>query len=286
MNHLQLFALEDSGPVALPLPGEATSFDNLYDGLSLGVYSSLRTFDHNKFLYLEWHLARTRKSMKLLGWDFEWDELALRDGLHTVCSAYPGDEMRVRFDVLAAPAKPLGTESSVLIGLSPFTPPPQHLYDEGVSVAFAEGLSRENPLVKDAGFTQTRKVYPIGTPEAYERLLVEEDGAILEGTSSNFYAVRDGQIHTANEGILEGITRRILLEQMTKMSVSLSLTPISIHEVSSVEEAAISSSSRGLMPVVSIAGQPIGSSEPGPIFKELREMYNTFVAQTIRTAID
>src|SRR5688500_12637048 len=78
MSNLQLFAVTDAGPQPLPVPPTAADFTDLYQGLALGVYSVLRTFEHNKFLWLEHHLARTVSSMKLLGWDYQLDEHSLR----------------------------------------------------------------------------------------------------------------------------------------------------------------------------------------------------------------
>ena len=65
---VQLFALAADGPVALSVPAGATSHHELFDGLALGVYSALRTFEHERFLALDWHLERTERSMQLLGW--------------------------------------------------------------------------------------------------------------------------------------------------------------------------------------------------------------------------
>lgn len=286
MSKPQLFAVETNGPTALPVSPDATGFDAIYTGLALGVYSSLRTFQHNKFLYLEQHLARTVQSMRLSGWTYEWDETLLRRSIDQVCCAYPSDEMRVRIDVLAEPAASLGTSSRVLIGLMPFTPTPAEYYEEGVRVAFAEGLARENPLIKAAGFTEERKAFSTGTPDAYERLLVEPDGTILEGASSNFYGVRDGVVYTANEGILEGITRRILLQNMADLGIPVSFTPVRVDQLDQLDEAAISSSSRALMPVVAIEGAPIGSGKPGPLCNRILTAYRAFVASEVKSAVE
>ena len=70
MANFQLYAIEDAGPRALPVPDDAVQFIDLYRGLPLGVYDALRTFEHNKFLYLNRHLARTERSMALLGWTY------------------------------------------------------------------------------------------------------------------------------------------------------------------------------------------------------------------------
>ena len=220
MAHFQLFAVEDAGPRPLPVPEGATQFADLTRGLPLGVYDALRTFDHNKFLYLNRHLARTERSMALLGWQYRLDRSRLLRALHGVVTASEWPEMRVRIDVLAAPAEALGTTSRELIALQPFAPPPPELYEQGVAVDFARDLSRANPLAKTADFAAQRPgtaglaalesgPSAVGRADAppYEYLLLAPAGRILEGTGTNFWAVRDGVVYTAGEGVLEGITR-------------------------------------------------------------------------------
>lgn len=290
MSNLLLYAVNDgdefeSSPQPLPVAAGASSFDDLYSGLKLGVYTSFRTFEHNKFLNLAHHFARTVHSMRLLGWTYSWHEGQLRQALHTVCTNAPFDEMRVRIDVLSEPANLLGTDSRLLICLMPFTPPPAELYQSGVKVGFATGLMRANPLVKTADFTQTRKAYTTGPAEVYEWLLMR-DGIVLEGTSSNFYGIRNSTVYTANEGVLEGITRTILLDLMDKHNIPVVLSGVRTDEIDLLDEAAISSSSRGLLPVVCIGKTIIGNGSPGPITQHIRDIYEKFVRQEIRCAVE
>lgn len=284
MDPVQLFAVEADTIRPLPIPKNAASFDPLYDGLELGVYSALRTFDHNKFLYLEHHIQRTRDSMRLLGWQEELDEPRLRRALHKVCSGYPGVEMRVRFDVLAAPARSLGTDSRLLIGLMPFTPPSPELYQTGVRVDFAPDLARQNPLAKTADFAQMRRAYKVGG-EIYEYLLLSEQGEILEGTGTNFYGVQRGVFHTAGTGVLAGITRKIILDLAAELKIPVSLEPIKVAEIPQLSEAALSGSSRALLPVVQIGEQVVGNGRPGPICQRILVAYNNFVAREVKTAV-
>ncbi len=285
MKTVQLFAVEQDGIRPLPVPNSVISFDQLYDGLELGVYSALRTFDHNKFLYLEHHIQRTRDSMVLLGWPDELDEARLRQGLHEACTQYPLPEARVRFDVLAAPPTQLGTNSRLLIGLMPFTPPPPELYQVGVRVDFAPDLARKNPLAKTADFAQARRAYKVGG-EVYEYLLVNEQNQILEGTVTNFYGVIDGVFHTAGTGVLAGITRKIILSLVEGLNISTSLEAVKVAEIPKLTEAAISGSSRALLPVVLIGEQVVGNGRPGPICQRILAAYNEFVAREVKTAIE
>ena len=283
-ENVQLFAVEDDAIRPLPVADSVTDFNQLYDGLQLGVYSALRTFEHNKFLYLEQHIQRTRASMALLGWADSLDEARLRYALHKVCSQYPLPEARVRFDYLAAPPCHLGPTSRLLIGLMPFTPPPAAFYTHGVRVGFALDLTRKNPLAKTAAFAQERRKYKVGG-EIYEYLLLDAQNYILEGTGTNFYGVRDGVLRTAASGVLVGITRKIILELAAEQQIPVDLSPVHLDEVPFLEEAAISGSSRGLLPVVQIGDQVVGNGRPGPICQQLLAAYTSFVARTVKTAV-
>lgn len=286
MSDLQLFAMTTGDPQPLPVPPGAMTFDELYVGLDLGVYSVLRTFEKNKFLDLAAHLARNGRSMQLLGWDYQLDETRLRQTIHQVCTASPYPEMRVRFDVLAAPAVKLGTDSRVLVTLMPFTPPSPQLYAQGVKLNFAPELSRAQPLAKTAAFSQARHAFTQAhQAEAYEYLLLDEAGFVLEGTGSNFYGVRDGVVYTAGDGVLEGITRRIILDLLPQLGIPLRLKPIHRDEIATLDEAAMSSSSRALLPVVEIDGQMVGNGRPGPVSKTILQAYNELVAKKVATAV-
>lgn len=316
MSQFQLFAVEDAGPRSLPVPPDAMQFTDLYRGLPLGVYDALRTFEHNKFLYLNRHLARTERSMALLGWKYTLDRVRLLRALHGVVTAAEwspesGPEMRVRLDILAAPAEALGTATRELIALQPFTPPPPELYQRGVAVDFAPGLARPNPLAKTADFAAARpataglagsyKLHatndePEDAPNSslgahssslppYEYLLLDDRGHILEGTGTNFWAMRDGVVYTAGTGVLEGITREILLQLIPTLGIELRPEAVSVDEIATFDEAALSGSSRGFLPVVEIAGQPIGDGRPGPLTNRLLSAYNNFVAENIRSAV-
>ncbi|MCL4267800.1 MAG: aminotransferase class IV [Anaerolineae bacterium] len=282
---IQWYAIEEKGVRPLPIPNGVSTFDGLYDGLALGVYSALRTFAHNKFLHLQDHIDRTVQSMRLLGWEYVLDKQRLRRALHQVCMAFPFPEARVRFDVLAAPPIHLGTNSREMIALLPFTPPDPALYKTGVVVEVAHDLHRTRPLAKTAEFAQARRVYPVGG-DVYEYILVDEAGYLLEGTGTNFYGVRDRVLRTAGRGVLEGITRRIVLQLAAELGIPVDLTAVHITEIPHLQEAALSGSSRAIVPVVQISGQVVGDGRSGPICQRLLTAYNLFISREIKMAVE
>jgi len=286
MNYIQLHAIPPDGPHSLTIPAaDPANIHVLFDDLPLGVYTSLRTFKHNQFLHLADHLDRLEGSLALLGWAYRPDRQRLRRALHQVCSAYPGHDARVRIDVLAREiASPAGAYRE-LIGLFPFKPPPDQLYETGVRVAIAHRLSRANPKVKQAQFAQERRPFLAQHPGAYECLLLDDDGSILEGTTSNFYAVKDGILWTAGEGVLEGIARKIALKVAQESGVPVRLEAVHIDEVGQLDECALSSSSRAIVPIVEIDGRTVAGGRPGPITRRLLAAYNDHVARALAPAI-
>jgi branched-chain amino acid aminotransferase len=285
MSHVQLWAVTAAGVQPLTAPEGAQSVHDVVDGLVLGVYSALRTFDHNKFLWLDAHLDRTEQSMALLGWDYVLDRAAIKQALHEVCTAYTLPDARVRFDVLAEPAWQLGTDSRLLIILSPFAPVPAEYYEQGVHVDVAPALQRDQPMIKKANFVLQRRPYPLGHRLAYEHLLLDENGRILEGSSSNFYACRGDEFYTAADGVLEGITRKIVLKLVQESGVPLRLEAVAVNEIDRLDEACLSSASRGLIPIVDIGGRVVGDGRPGPLTRRLMAAYDAFVAREIKTAV-
>lgn len=285
MSDMQLFVVEREGIRPLPVPPNATEFYQLYDGLALGVYSALRTYEQNKFLYLEAHIERMVRSMALLGWDYKLDKTGLRRGLHEASTAFPFAAARVRFDVLAAPPPRTHTESRILIALKPFARIPPHFYNDGVWVDFADTLHREMPLAKTADFAVTRQTASLGTETAYERLLVDNAGNILECTGANFLGVRQGAVYTAGAGILEGITRKIILSLIAGLKIPLHLQPVHRGQIAALDEAALCSSSRALIPIVQIGDQVVGNGRPGPVCQRILAAYNDFVVRSVKTAV-
>ena len=286
VTSVQLFAVTPEGPLPLPVPAGAENIHDLFDTLPTGFYTALATFDHNKFLLLGDHLDRLENSLILLGWDYQLDRAALCRALHEVVTTYPLPNARVRLDVLARPVPHFDTNSRLLIALSPFDPLPVSLYREGVVVGTTRGLSRSQPLVKKAEFVLQRRQCLEADSKIYEYLMLDEDGYILEGTTSNFYAFRDGVLWTAGQGVLEGVARRLVLEVVANLGLPLRLDPVHVNNISELDEAALSSSSRAIIPIVQIDGQSIGPGRPGPITLRLLRAYQEVVAQVIRPAYD
>ncbi|MGH2545055.1 MAG: aminotransferase class IV, partial [Ardenticatenaceae bacterium] len=159
------------------------------------------------------------------------------------------------------------------ITVEPLATPPPEAYQAGVAVLTRE-MHRDNPLAKNNTFLEnTRDLRALIAGRINEVLMVERDGRILEGLSSNFFGVREGSLYTDREGVLPGLTRSLVLDEARRAGIPVRLEAPSLRAMDTLEEAFLSSSGRAVLPVVEIDGQPIGAGRPGPITRLLQERY-------------
>lgn len=119
---------------------------------------------------------------------------------------------------------------------------------------------------------------------AFEAWLVDRDGMVTEGTSSNAWIVtRDGVLVTRDlsHNILAGVTRAGVLTALTSSTgISVQERPFSVNESLTAKEAFMTSASGGVIPIVSIDGKSLGNGKPGPVARKVHELYSRLTAVT------
>ena len=108
---------------------------------------------------------------------------------------------------------------------------------------------------------------------AFEAWLVDDDGTVTEGTSTNAWIVtKDGAIVTRNlsNEILSGVTRLRALAVAAQEGMRVAERPFSVAEAKAAKEAFQTSTTLLVIPVVAIDGHKIGDGKPGPIARKLR----------------
>ncbi|WP_152045437.1 D-amino-acid transaminase [Aureimonas psammosilenae] len=107
--------------------------------------------------------------------------------------------------------------------------------------------------------------------------LVDDQGFVTEGSSNNAYIVKDDKVRTRelSHSLLHGITRAAVMSFAAAEGISFEERPFTIAEAKDADEAFITSASAFVTPVVSVDGAPVGTGEPGPVTKRLREIYIT-----------
>jgi len=114
---------------------------------------------------------------------------------------------------------------------------------------------------------------------AKEAWLVDRDGRVTEGSSSNAWIVTGGDrvvTRPAETGILRGITRAVLIEALERQGLALEERAFTVAEAYEAREAFITGASQIVMPVIRIDGRMIGNGRPGPLATALRRDFHKY----------
>ena len=247
--------------------GEAPTLAQASAVLPSGAYTSLRTYGGSRVLRLEEHVRRLEHSVALQGQPGVLDSAAVRGAIAAALATAGHPESRLRLTF--APPR-------LFASVEPFEPLPEALYLEGVACVTL-GVRRENPHAKDTRFIATAHGAYGSLPDGvHEGLLVAADGSLLEGLSSNFFALRGGELHTEEERVLAGVTRSLVLEVAERL-LPVRRTAIRKHELALVDEAFITSVSREVLPVVRVDGRPLGDGRVGPKTRAILDAFAALV---------
>jgi branched-chain amino acid aminotransferase len=162
----------------------------------------------------------------------------------------------------------------------------------GAAMKIAEGPVRIDPRSVDP----TAKNYHWGdlTAGLFEALeegfdtvvLKDHDGNITEGPGFNVFAVIGGRVVTSDRGVLEGITRKTVLEIAAKLGLGPDIRALPAAEFLDADEVFLATTGGGVMPIVRVNDRIFGNGAPGPVTQRLRDTYNDWRANgPLRTPI-
>jgi branched-chain amino acid aminotransferase len=241
-----------------------SSLDAVTQQLPDGYYSTFRTFDScTRVIGLSAHLKRLPHT----------DASSLRLSLIQLLQPFHPAETRVR--VMETRAR------EFYVSIEPLKLLPREVYEKGVRVETTM-LHRNDPRVKSTAFISSsdEERKHIASEGIFEALLVK-NGRILEGMTSNFfYVAQVGNLRyvgTAQRGILLGVTRRMVIRAARGRGVEVRFGALKLDQLSLVKEAFITSSSRGIVPVIQIDDVRVGQGSPGKITRRLMAAYEEYV---------
>jgi branched-subunit amino acid aminotransferase/4-amino-4-deoxychorismate lyase len=131
-----------------------------------------------------------------------------------------------------------------------------------------------DPTIKNFGRLDfVRALFEAYDREAKYAVLLDREDNVTEGRGWNIFVLRDGVLMSPDRGVLEGITRKTVLELAAKMNIDCRLTKVPVDDMRKADEVFISSTAGGIMPVRSIDKVAVGDGAPGPVTMRLRAMY-------------
>lgn len=108
-----------------------------------------------------------------------------------------------------------------------------------------------------------------------EAIFLDRDGHVVEGSAENVFIVRDGELITpsSSSNILEGITRRTVIDIASDMGINVVQRSIDRTELYKADEVFLTGTGAQVSPVIDIDKYQVGNGEVGPISKEIQGTY-------------
>ncbi len=277
-----------------------------FDAEAVGVFESLRTYK-GKIFHEEEHIQRFLESLKTSGLDIlsprrvilsEAKNLARSFALRTQDDtvrkiviheldlalnvfykehpAFKKDDIFIRLTVW-----PYGGEhgGKIVVVITQRKHPPE-IYKNGVILrtsSVKRSLSHASPPQAKTTAYQNPLMASLDPSDGYEWVFLDQAGYVTEVRIGNLFIVKDRRIFTPpTTGILNGVTRRFVLECARTAKIPVKETPLTRHEIFNADEAFLTNTSWEILPVRELDGRKVGRETleiPGPITRKLQIIF-------------
>lgn len=168
------------------------------------------------------------------------------------------------------------TPSTLVVIVDTIALYPKEAYEEGLDIISC--VTRRNmptalnPNIKSLNYLNNilAKI-EVGQAGAHEGLMLNHMGYVAEATGDNVFICRDGEVMTppAHTGILEGVTRQVVMELAAEMGLPLRQEMLTLYDIYCADECFLTGTAAEIVPVARVDGREIGGGRPGPVTKRL-----------------
>ena len=245
-----------------------------------GVFETMRATDGSIFR-LDRHLARLDRGLTMLAIPAP---RTLREWVSHAATTVAAPEAAIRLTVTRGPGPagvppPAQPQPTVVISAGPLPAFPPSVYTDGLSAHVAAG--RRNEYAMTAGLKTLSYVDAIAAlleaerAGADEALFLDTEGHCSEATASNLFAWTGTTLVTPPRscGALPGITREAVYELAHAEGVAVAERAFGLDDLLAAEEAFLTSSLRGIAPLVRVGTTPIGHGTPGELTHRMTAAY-------------
>jgi len=250
-------------------------------------------------LWLGRHIDRLRASARDLGLSESLKGGPLGDAVRHVVQKAGLPRTRIRLTVTGGDLNLLAStgkgpvDPTVIVEARPATQYPPEMLEKGVSAVVADG--RLNPLSPFEGhktlnyWFRLRALQIASGRGAGEAIFLQVTNHLAGGSVSNLFVVKDGALHAPiargeeesgaiASPILPGITRRAVIEWAAEQGVGVSTRLLAIDDLLDADEAFVTNSSWGALPIVQVEAKPLADGKPGEITRKMRTKWEETLA--------
>ncbi|SFS59581.1 D-amino-acid transaminase [Marininema halotolerans] len=243
-----------------------------------GVYEVIRVYNGNAF-YLQEHITRLIRSASELKMTLPYNEERLLTLLNQLVAENQLIEGNIYLQVSrgVAPRSHQFPEHSeaVLIAYTYKAARPLSLLQNGVSTILTEDIRWLRCDIKSLNLLGAVLAKQEAVDAGCHEAILHRNGTVTEGSSTNVAIIKEGTLYThpADNLILHGITRQIILECANDLCIPVREETFTVEQLFAADEVFISSTTMEIAPVTSIDQKTIGSGTPGPLTHRLQQAF-------------
>jgi len=241
------------------------SVDDLSILRGYGVCDIMRTYNGRPY-FLDEHILRLENSSKQVGLSLPWSKTRIKQIILQTLDHNPDiDEANIRIVITGGSSPdfftPMGN-SRLIVMVTPIKKPPESWYLNGVKTITIH-QEREVPDAKVISYVQAALALKKAKKQnAVEAIYVNKKNQALEGTTSNLFVFFTDTLVTPDQGVLKGITRKIVLS-LGHRFFKVEERALELEELFKADEVFITGTNKGVIPVVQIDDCIIGLGKPG-----------------------
>ena len=240
-----------------------------------GIFDFLKTIN-GKPIFIQNHFDRFYNSAKELNLKVNYDRESLLNAVNALMEKNNMPNSGIKFILTGGFSEDGYTigEPNLVITQSPFDYDPNG-FDKGTTLV-TYNHQRQLAIIKTIDYLKAILLQPYIKENGADDVLYHHNGLIRECPRANFFIVKGNKIITAKTDILKGITRSKVLGMKIE-GHSIVEEDFTLTDLAQADEAFITSSTKNVLPVLSIDGQKIGDGKPGKITYQLNQLFNELI---------
>jgi branched-chain amino acid aminotransferase len=263
-----------------------------------GIYETVHAYNYKVF-HWSTHYRRLLNSARMIALRCPWSSQTLEQRIVRVLKANKEPNASIRITVARGPG-PLGLDPTVcpeptLVLLLHPNRDVQKVWREGISIGITN-VRRNHPMCLDPQIKSNNSLNTILAKmeamkmKVFEGILPNLEGYLTEGTTSNIFFVKKGQIYTPSLscGLLAGVTREAVLKLAKRHGIRIYEGRYTSKDLLHADEVFLSSTTLEIAPVVlvKLAGQSklhrIGSGKPGPLTQHIHRLFREGIQKELK----
>jgi len=255
-----------------------------------GVYEVIPVYSRHGFRLPE-HLSRLQHSLDGISLpnpysDEEWTKL-----INELVASNAGEDQYLYLHITrgvakrdhAFPRPPV--VPTIFMMSNPLTTPPEELLQSGVGAVTAQDNRWLRCDIKSIALLPNVLLRQMAVDAGCaETILIRDDEFMTEGAASNIFVVKNGTLLAPPKDhfMLPGITYDVVLELAEDNGIPYQVRKVAKQELFNADEILLTSSTKEVLAITHLDGQPVGKGKPGPMFDKLYSLYQDFKRDVMR----